>query len=68
MATRKEISEDIRKHFGCSVINTREACEYLGMCFNKAKVFLKDVPAYDTGGERKFMAIDIAKKLETCER
>ena len=66
MATRREISDDIKRTYG-SVINKREAADYLGMCRTKTIDFLEGVPYYATGKEKKYLAIDIARKLETCE-
>lgn len=67
MATRKEISDDIKKQYG-SVLNQCDAGKYLNMCKKKVRQFLSDIPSYDTGKNVKYMAIDIAKKIETTER
>lgn len=66
MATRKQICEDIRQQCG-NLISFGNIARYLGMSPHTARDFLADVPSYATGGKRCFLAIDVAKKLESCE-
>lgn len=67
MATKKEIAEDIKAMYG-PVVSTADACRYLGMCFDKTKDFLKELPSYDTGKEKRYLAIDIARRLDSCRQ
>lgn len=67
MATRKEIAEDIKNMYG-PVVSTADAARYLGMCYRKTTAFLEGLPSYDTGKEKRYMAIDIARRLDGCKR
>jgi len=66
MATKKEIADDIKRQYG-SLLSTTDAATYLGMCRAKTRKFLADLTCYDTGKEHKYLAIDIARKLDNCE-
>ena len=66
MATKKQIADDIRAQCG-NLIPFGRLAKYLGLCPNKAREYLADVPAYDMGRKRCFFAIDVAKKLESCQ-
>lgn len=67
MATRKEILTDIRSQYG-NMVNIREACEILGFKDRTAtKRFLSGLPVYDMGKEKKYLAIDIAKRIGSAE-
>jgi hypothetical protein len=67
MATRQEILQDLKKTYG-GALNIREVGEYLGFCRNKTVGFLKGIPCYDTGKDKKYLSIDLARKIERCER
>lgn len=63
MADKQAIINDIRKNYG-NMLNLREATEVLGYSDKQAaKKFLKGVPYCDMGKEKKFLAIDIAKRI-----
>ena len=65
MATRKEILSDIRSRYG-NMVNIREAGEVLGYSDRAAiKRFLDGLPIYDMGKEKKYMAIDVAKRIDS---
>jgi len=68
MATISEIAKDIKDTFGSSIINATQAGQYLGMCREKRGEFLASVPVYRTGKEKKYHALDIARRLETVRR
>lgn len=68
MATRKEIVDDIKRQFGSSFISIQQAAQYFSMSRNGVKRFLADVPVYESNKQKLYMALDIAKKLEMCER
>ena len=64
MATRKEILSDIRSQYG-NMVNIREAGEILGYKDRTAiKRFLEGLPIYDMGKEKKYMAIDVARRID----
>lgn len=67
MAERKEIAEDIKKMYG-PMVSMADTSRYLGMCYRKTKSFLSGLPVYDTGKEKCYMAIDIARRLDSCKR
>ena len=64
MATVNEIAQDIKTTFGSSFINATQAGKYLGMAKDKRGEFLADLPVYKTGKERKFHALDIARRMD----
>ena len=64
MAALNEIAKDIKETFGSSFINATQAGRYLGMGKDKRGEFLADLPVYITGKEKKYHAIDIAKRME----
>jgi hypothetical protein len=63
MATKSEIVADIRKNYG-NMLNLRKATEVLGFSDKRAaKNFLDGIPYCDTGKEKKYLAIDIARRI-----
>ncbi|NCB52257.1 MAG: hypothetical protein EOM54_10300 [Clostridia bacterium] len=63
MATKQEIVADIRKNYG-NMINLREAGEVLGFSDKRAiKNFLEGVPCCQMGKEKKYLAIDVARRI-----
>lgn len=66
MAKRAEIAAEIRSQYG-NLINLANAAKFLGMHRETAREFLKDVDCYKTGKEHKFLATDIARKLDSCK-
>lgn len=67
MATRKEILQDIRSQYG-NMVNITEAGKLLGYSDRTAtKRFLEGLPIYDLGKEKKYMAIDIAKRIDSAK-
>lgn len=67
MATRRQIADDIKQTYG-ACLNVTQASEYLGMCRDKVRQFLSDIPHYDTGRQKKYLAVDIARKLDGLRR
>lgn len=67
VATRRQIQEDLRQQCG-NLISFGKLCKYLGMCAHAGRDFLADVPSYEIGNKKCYLAIDIAKKLEAAER
>ena len=63
MATRQEIINDIRKNYG-NALNLREACLALGYKDKRAaKRFLGGIAYVDMGKEKKYLAIDIGRRI-----
>lgn len=61
---KRAISNDIKQAFdGASMINTSQVARYLGVCRDTARVFLKDIEYCPVGNEKKYLALDIAKKI-----
>ena len=67
MATTSEITKDIKETYGSSLLNQRQAGDYLGMKKDKRMSFLADLPCYKTGKEKKYHAIDLAKKINSIK-
>jgi len=66
MATYQEIAKDLRQqHKGQSFYNVTELSAYLGWGPAKVRSALADVDCYIQGKERRFHALDVAKKI--CE-
>ena len=63
MATKKEIAADLRVQCG-TVISFNKLAAYLGMAPKTARKFLADVPSYEMGNKRCFLAVDVAAKIE----
>ena len=66
MAKRTAIAEDIRRQFGKNMLNATEVADYLGYKrAESARPFLAGLDCYETGGgQKKYLAIDIARKLD----
>ena len=67
MADRRQIAEDIKKEVG-NFFNLTAAARYLGMSRGKTRTFLQGVPFYQDGKEKRFLAIDVAKRIEETRR
>lgn len=66
MAKRTEIAADIRRQYG-NLLNLTQAAKCLNMNRETARNFLSGVDCYKTGKERKFLATDIARRLDECK-
>jgi hypothetical protein len=63
MEKRQEIINDIRKQYG-NMLNIQQAAAALGYKDRTAaKKFLAGVPWCNMGKEKKYMAIDIARRI-----
>jgi hypothetical protein len=61
---RQSIAADIRKNYG-NFLNISKVTKALGFKDTRAALrFLEGVPSVNMGKERKYMAIDIAKRIE----
>lgn len=62
MANKKQIADDLRTQCG-NVISFNKLAKYLGMAPKTARKFLADVPSYEMGSKRCFLAVDVAAKI-----
>ena len=62
MATKIEITEDIRRQYG-NAISQNQAKASLGMGNTQAAAFLADVPFMRSGRKKRYLAIDLARKI-----
>lgn len=63
MADKLAIIKDIRKNYG-NMLNIQQATAALGYKDRKAtKKFLEGVPTCDMGKEKKYLAIDVARRI-----
>lgn len=63
MANRKQIADDLRSRCG-NLISFNKLAEYLNMSPKTARKFLSDVPSYEVGNKKCYLAIDVAGKLD----
>ena len=66
MATREEIAADMRRTFGKNALTKQEVGEFLGYKPRATYNFLRGVDAIPSpqGRQKKYLVIDLAKKLE----
>lgn len=62
MATKREITDDIRRQFG-NVLSQNQVKQYLGRGDRQTAEFLVDVPFVQEKRKKSFLAIDVARKL-----
>lgn len=63
MATRQAILDDIRKNYG-NMLNIRQITAVLGFKDrHAASRFMAGVPYCKTGKEKKYLAIDVARRI-----
>lgn len=62
-ADKQTIINDIRKNYG-NMLNIQQATVALGFKDRRAAVrFLEGIPSCDMGKERKYLAIDIGRRI-----
>ena len=66
MATKKEIVNDIRAQCG-NLLTTKQVGKYLGLSPKTVRDFLAEVPCYDMGRKRCYMAIDVANRIAAAQ-
>lgn len=66
MATRAEIIADMRRTFGRNALTKEQVGEYMGWKSRATYEFLRGVDAISSpqGRRKKYLVIDLAKKLE----
>ena len=62
MANKREIADDIRRQYG-NVMSQNQVKKYLGMGDHEAQEFLRDVPFMRESRKKKFLTIDVARKI-----
>ncbi|MEG0941866.1 MAG: hypothetical protein RSE64_08220 [Oscillospiraceae bacterium] len=63
MADKQAIINDVRKNYG-NMLSIQKATEALGFKDRRAAVrFLSDVPVCNMGKEKKYLAIDVGRKI-----
>lgn len=66
MAKRTELAAEIRSQYG-NLLNLTQAAAFLNMHRETARSFLSGVDCYRTGKEHKYLATDIARRLDECK-
>ena len=66
MATRLEIAADMRRTFGSNALTKKQVGQYMGFRDRATYDFLRGVDAIPSpqGRQKKYLVIDLAKKLE----
>jgi len=67
MATRREIADEIRAQYG-NFLSQSQVREYLGRGKDQTARFCEDIPYTQEGRKKRFMAIDIARKLDLLQQ
>ncbi|NCC83651.1 MAG: hypothetical protein EOM03_05935 [Clostridia bacterium] len=63
MAEKREIVTDIRRQYG-NMLNVRQLTECLGYSDTRAALrFMEGIPVCDMGKEKKYLAIDVARRI-----
>lgn len=63
MADKSEITNDIRKNYG-NALNIQQLTAALGFKDRRAaKNFMDGIPPIDMGKEKKYLAIDVARRI-----
>lgn len=62
MATKREIVEDIRQQYG-NALSRNQVRKYLGMGNDTVSRFLADVPFMREARKKRYLAIDLARKI-----
>lgn len=62
MATKAEIVADIRAQYG-NALSREQVRKYLGMGNDTVQVWLADVPFMQDARKKRFLAIDLARKI-----
>ena len=66
MANRREILDDIRKTYG-NALNIQQLTAVLGFKDRRAaKNFMVGIPPIDMGKEKKWLAIDVTRRI--CDK
>lgn len=69
MATRTEIVSDMRRTFGSNALTKKQVGQYMGTKSRATYEFLRDMDAIPSpqGRQKKYLVIDLAKKIERIQ-
>ncbi len=62
MASKAEIRAELRELYG-NVLSQSQVKEYLGKGDHQAAAFVQDIPFTRDGRKKRFLAIDVARKI-----
>lgn len=66
---KREIVQDIKNQFnGAALLNITEIAQYMGRSRNRVQPFLQDLEYLQMGSEKKYLVVDIAKKISNESR
>lgn len=66
---KRDIVQDIKNQFaGAAMLNITEVAKYMGRSRNRIQPFLEDLEYLQMGTEKKYFAVDIAKKIANESR
>lgn len=61
---KRDIVSDIKGQFnGAAMLNVTEIAKYMGRSRNRLKQFLEGLEYLQMGTEKKYLVVDIAKKI-----
>lgn len=62
--TRQEIAAEIRKTYG-NMLNVQQLAEVFSCNRNTVTKYVNGVPYFKTGKEKKYLATDIARRIDS---
>jgi len=66
---KRDIVQDIKSQFnGAGMLNLTEVARYLGRSRNRVQPFLEGLEYIQMGTEKKYLVVDIAKKITNESR
>ncbi len=66
---KRDIVQDIKSQFnGAAMLNVTEIAKYFGRSRNRMKTFLEGLEYLQMGTEKKYLVVDIAKKIANESR
>lgn len=66
---KREIVQDIKSQFGgAALLNITEIAKYMGRSRNRVQPFLEGLEYLQMGTEKKYLVVDIAKKIANESR
>jgi len=66
---KRDIVQDIKNQFnGAALLNVTEIAKYMGRSRNRIHPFLQGLEYLQMGTEKKYLVVDIAKKISNESR
>lgn len=63
---QKQFADELRNTYG-GMLTLKQVGEVIGITHPQTiKKFAQDIPAVDINGRKKWMAADVARKIESC--